>query len=446
MDSLFLLLSHLRKELHQQMSTSAANAEVFDFDIVIARGSLRVTEDRQTLDRLDEHYAPLREAATVVFSHLRRSGHAKLRLHSMVYQIFRDCPLSQAAFTTRWENDLGPTMEMVTDYLANHLPTLVLASRTELQAQLQKKQIVWGLVTKEDSNFGDANEIFLPQDLAELIVPRASASHLAKIQRLIWSISLKHEVVHALTDYVFPRLSTPLLAGLGEAGHAFELLQFGFILEVEIEKKWAKTLERMTKIVRLLGRTKSKTFEIDETTVDLLLSSLESDRLYQVNVPAQGKYTNPSHQSYERFRIGEYSTDEAEDDVVVAESDNDGPSFRSHDEQDISTFGDRYPYSVKVMSICLQVLCFYAMIIPLVEFACTTLDFTSHPFCRDEGWPAFHRIYKFNPGEKVGDNGHSRQPLRDFVSSVLTLPDKPLVDEVPCRSVNAGSNNFCLFW
>ncbi|KAJ7715149.1 hypothetical protein B0H16DRAFT_1617022 [Mycena metata] len=126
--------------------------------------------------------------------------------------------------------------------------------------------------------------------------------------------------MHALTDYAFPHISTPLLPGLGldrddgEAGHAFELLHLGFIIEVEIPKKEVKTPNRMQHMIRLLGRIKSKTFEIDETTVDLLLSSLESDVIYEVDVGTQVKYVNQKHQSFGRYRIGGYSTNEAEDD------------------------------------------------------------------------------------------------------------------------------------
>ncbi|KAJ7715133.1 hypothetical protein B0H16DRAFT_1898879 [Mycena metata] len=304
------------------MSTCAENTEVFDFDIVIARGSLRVTEDREIIGRADSRYAPLRDAATVVFGHLRRSNHAQMRMHSLLFRMFLEHPPAKAAFKVKWGNDVGPEPSLVKEYLAKHLPTLVLASPTDLDAELTKKQLAWGLVLKEDSELGNANEIFLPKDLADLIVSRKGASPVAEMQRLVWSVSLEHEIMHALTDYAFPHISTPLLEGVGldrnngEAGHAFELLHLGFIIEVEIPKKEVKTPHRMQHMTRILGRTNSTTFEIDEATVDLLLSSLESNRIHDVDVAVQQKYVNQRHQSYGRFRIGGYPTDEAEDDVV----------------------------------------------------------------------------------------------------------------------------------
>lgn len=80
------------------------------------------------------------------------------------------------------------------------------------------------------------------------------------MQRLVWSILLEHEVVYAVIEYTFPHITTPLLQGLGsdgEAGHAFQRLHLGFVLQVEMEKKilMVKTTDRMAHMIRLLGKT-----------------------------------------------------------------------------------------------------------------------------------------------------------------------------------------------
>jgi hypothetical protein len=76
--------------------------------------------------------------------------------------------------------------------------------------------------------------------------------------------------------HLFPKITTPKLAGdilgqdnrgAGESGHQFETMYFGFKLEAEWIKKDTKDGERMDKVRRLLGRVKSKSYELGASSV-----------------------------------------------------------------------------------------------------------------------------------------------------------------------------------
>ncbi|KAJ7273106.1 hypothetical protein C8J57DRAFT_1715382 [Mycena rebaudengoi] len=130
------------------------------------------------------------------------------------------------------------------EFLINNTPAVVLK---ELRNNEDGAAVVWGRVIKGEEEGAGRNELFLSLEVANAwcnpppsFVPPTQVTKLRKFQKLLLSITLMHEAVHALTKYLFsPLLLTPLFGGRlladnkghGDSGLTFQKDYLKFHLE-----------------------------------------------------------------------------------------------------------------------------------------------------------------------------------------------------------------------
>ncbi|KAJ7456953.1 hypothetical protein FB451DRAFT_598965 [Mycena latifolia] len=314
-----------------KMSTTTSPIQVerlpVKFSVFIQpAGTIHSVEAREEVNFDDNLYRAVFDSATTVLSHIAGTPLARAKILSMALIMHSHYVPATEAFAKRWGPDIPPTDAQISDYLTNSPPNVILASPADLEIGVSKSEVevCWGTVNKES----EQNEIFVPIDLAErLKLPSECRTTLSQHQRLLWHIAFTHELVHATLKHLFPNITTPKLPGGilgqgGEAGHQFEIMYFGSQLQAEWMKKDAKDANRMDRILRLLCKFKSQSYELvaDLDSVKKILDSFTTNRIY---TPVFGQAAPYQPHLYGRFRVGGRSSDEEEQD----DSDPDAPEI-----------------------------------------------------------------------------------------------------------------------
>ncbi|KAF8205760.1 hypothetical protein K438DRAFT_1818482 [Mycena galopus ATCC 62051] len=263
-------------------------------------GTIDSVGSRRKIDPSEHAYGGLFACARTVLGHFLSTPKARAPILGMAIMLQALNPPAAATFEKRW-GDVPPSDEQILDYLAESPPNLILTVPKDLERDLPKKSMCWGIDPHEPINL---------------------------YHRLLWQISFSHELVHAILKHLFPQIKTLLLPGGiagddkdggGESGHQFETMYFRFKLIAELKKSDAKTEMRMDTITRLLAQTKQKTFELDISTIQQILGSFETKRIYVpefTNVEpykASLKHTDP--EKYGQYRVGGNSDDDDENPV-----------------------------------------------------------------------------------------------------------------------------------
>ncbi|KAJ6552215.1 hypothetical protein DFH09DRAFT_1280982 [Mycena vulgaris] len=202
-----------------------------------------------------------------------------------------DVPCKKA-FTAKVGEDREVRQADIVDFFVNHTPTIVLK---DLRGE-GDDDIVWGEVAKGDTVGADVNEIFLLLELAAALrdppPPNIAQPEIQRnYQRLILTIVLLHQVVHALTKYFFtPYLLTPLInammipddKGNGDPGLTFERDYLRSHLETAWTHPDSKMADRMWRISYLLAAHSpwASPLILDEENIVRILESFKTNLVW----------------------------------------------------------------------------------------------------------------------------------------------------------------------
>jgi hypothetical protein len=117
---------------------------------------------RENVGTADSKYAGVVDCATTVLSHFIATPLARSKVLALALMIHSYYTPATEAFSKRWGPDTPPTDEQILNYLSSNPPNLILACAPDLEKNLAKNAVCWGLVNKESEH----NEIFIPIDLA----------------------------------------------------------------------------------------------------------------------------------------------------------------------------------------------------------------------------------------------------------------------------------------
>ncbi|KAJ6502377.1 hypothetical protein C8R45DRAFT_976443 [Mycena sanguinolenta] len=211
-----------------------------------------------------EDYTDIRLLTCLIVSHMVRHG-AITNLLYILNTLAGEKELGQAL---RQKLSGRETVEAkdVEEFFTNSTPNFVFKT-----VPSGDNTIGWGIVNKGDTAEAKRNELFVSLELVNVLIkPRPDGMSDEQFQKsrvqqqLLYVFAVMHELVHCLTKEFFtPIFITPPLPKFEfdaerchrEAGRTFEKLYFGFILEIQIDKKFAKIEhDRFWNIMHIFGR------------------------------------------------------------------------------------------------------------------------------------------------------------------------------------------------